>query len=105
MAELIWGDVAVSDLEGIYDYIARDSHQYARHQVERITQSTERLRQFPESGRHVPEFPHLPHREVLIDNYRVIYRYASERKTVLIITVVHGRRLLTDAQVALPSDT
>jgi plasmid stabilization system protein ParE len=105
MAELIWGEGAVSDLEGIYDYIARDSHQYARHQVERIYQSTESLRQFPESGRHVPEFPHLPHREVLIDNYRVIYRYASERKTVLIITVVHGRRLLTEAQVALSSDT
>ena len=59
MAKLIWGDTAVSDLEGIYDYIARDSHQYAKHQIERIYQSTERLRQFPESGRTVPEFPHL----------------------------------------------
>ncbi|OGW37056.1 MAG: hypothetical protein A2010_05240 [Nitrospirae bacterium GWD2_57_9] len=36
MAKLIWGDAAVYDLERIYDYIARDSHQYARHQVERI---------------------------------------------------------------------
>lgn len=26
MTELIWGDVAVSDLEGLYDYIARNSH-------------------------------------------------------------------------------
>jgi plasmid stabilization system protein ParE len=69
MAELIWGDAAVSDLESIYDYIARDSHQYARHQVERIHQSAERLLQFPESGRHIPEFPHLPHREVIIDNF------------------------------------
>ena len=32
MAELIWGEVAISDLESIFDYIARDSHQYARHQ-------------------------------------------------------------------------
>jgi plasmid stabilization system protein ParE len=29
MAELIWGEVAISDLESTFDYIARDSHQYA----------------------------------------------------------------------------
>ena len=96
MAELIWGDVAISDMEGIYDYIARDSHQYARHQAERIYHSTERLRRFPESGRRVPEFPHLPHREVIVDNYRVIYRYAADSAMVLIVTIVHGRRLLTE---------
>jgi toxin ParE1/3/4 len=96
MAELIWGDVAISDLESIFDYVARDSHQYARHQVERIYQSAECLRLFPESGRHIPEFPHFPHREVLIDNYRLIYRYATETERVFIVTVMHGRRLLNE---------
>ncbi|MGA1795884.1 MAG: type II toxin-antitoxin system RelE/ParE family toxin [bacterium] len=94
MAELIWGGVAISDLECIYDYIARDSHHYARHQIERISHSVERLRQFPESGRRLPEFPYLPHREVLIDNYRVIYRYAADSDRVFIVTVAHGHRLL-----------
>jgi len=97
MAELIWGDAAISDLESIFDYIARDSHHYARHQVERIHLSAERLRLFPESGRHIPEFPHFPHREVLIDNYRLIYRYAAEAERVFIVTVMHGRRLLNEA--------
>ncbi len=96
MAKLIWGDAAISDLESIYDYIARDSHEYARHQAERIYQSAERLIQFPESGRHIPEFPHLPHREIIIDNYRVIYRYSGDTETVLIVTVVHGRRMLSE---------
>ena len=99
MANLIWSDVAISDLESIYDYIARDSHQYARHQVERIHQSKERLLQFPESGRHIPEFPHLPHREVIIDNYRVIYRYIGDIETVLIVTVVHERQMLSGANL------
>ena len=99
MANLIWSDVAISDLESIYDYIARDSHQYARHQVERIHQSKERLLQFPESGRHIPEFPHLPHREVIIDNYRVIYRYIGDIETVLIVTVVHGRQMLSGSNL------
>ena len=97
MAELIWGEVAISDLESIFDYIARDSHQYARHQVERILQSAERLRLFPESARHIPEFPHFPHREVLIDNYRLIYRYAADIERVFLVTVMHGRRLLNEA--------
>ncbi|MCK9419098.1 MAG: type II toxin-antitoxin system RelE/ParE family toxin [Nitrospirae bacterium] len=52
-----------------------------------------RLRHSPESGRHIPEFPYLPHRELIVDNYRVIYRYAADRGMVLITTVVHGRRL------------
>jgi toxin ParE1/3/4 len=72
MAELIWRDVVITDQEGIYDCSARDSHHYAIKQVERIYESAERLRQHPETGRHVPEFPHLPHREVISDNYRVI---------------------------------
>jgi len=94
MAELIWGDVAVADLESIFDYIARDSTQYARHQIERIHNAAERLRLFPESGRHIPEFPDFPHREILIDNYRLIYRHAANIEKVFIITVMHGRRLL-----------
>ena len=99
MAELIWSDAAIADLEGIHDYIARDSHQYARHQVERIYRSTEHLRRFPESGRHIPEFPYLPHREIVVDNYRVIYRYEADRKIVLVVTVIHVRRLLTEPVV------
>lgn len=46
MVGLIWGEVAVTDWEGVYDYIARDSHQYAKHSVERIYQSVERLQQY-----------------------------------------------------------
>jgi toxin ParE1/3/4 len=99
MAELIWGDGAVSDLESLYDYIARDSHQYARQQLERIHKAPERLRQFPESGRTVPEFPHLPYREVIVDNYRIIYRYDADSDRVLIVTVVHGRRLLSESNL------
>ena len=37
------------------------------YQIEGICKSTERLRQFPESGRHLPEFPNLTHRDPKID--------------------------------------
>ncbi len=94
MAGLIWSEKALSDLEEIYDYIAHDSPYYARQQVEQILSSTERLRQFPESGHHLPEFPKLPHREIPVGIYRVIYRFSPEKDQTVIITIVHGARFL-----------
>mgnify|MGYP001595630991 FL=1 len=96
MAELIWSEEAISDVEGIFDYIAQDSPLYARYQVESIAASVERLRMFPESGRHLPEFPQLPHREIIVGNYRVIYRYDSSIGEAKIASGVHGSRLLRE---------
>jgi len=45
-------------------------------------------------GRNIPEFPHLPYREILVSNYRVIYRL--EEEMVIVMSVVHGRRLLKE---------
>ena len=97
MAELIWTDRAVASLENIYDYIAADSPHYARHQINNILTRAERLKAFPESGRHIPEFPHLPHRELIVNALRLIYRYDSGIQRIYIISVVHGSRLLTDS--------
>jgi addiction module RelE/StbE family toxin len=95
MAALIWSERAISDIENIYDYITHDSPMYARLTSESIVESVERLQSFPESGRHLPEFSQLPYKEVIIGNYRVIYKHDSGTNEVKIITVVHGSRLLT----------
>ncbi|MBI4689448.1 MAG: type II toxin-antitoxin system RelE/ParE family toxin [Nitrospirae bacterium] len=96
MTKLIWSERSLADIEDMYDYIAHDSHMYAKYQVENIVNSVERLYRFPESGRHLPEFPYLPHREVIAGNFRVIYRYDIDRKEIMIVAVVHGSRLLTE---------
>lgn len=62
--------------------------------VGRVLTATERLLSFPESGRVVPEFPHLGYREIIVGSYRVLYR--READIVWIAAVVHGRRLLGD---------
>ena len=36
MAELIWSEDAISDMENIFDYIAQDSPLYARYQEVKI---------------------------------------------------------------------
>ena len=63
MAELIWTDRALTELESIFDYIAADSRLYAQYTIQNILKTSEILHTFPESGRHLPEFPNLPHRE------------------------------------------
>ena len=95
MAELIWGEESLRDMEDIYDYIARNSPFYARNQLERIYKSAQHLFRFPELGRHLPEFQYLPHREIIVDNYRIIYRYDADSDKVIIVSIVHGRRIVT----------
>lgn len=99
MAELIWSDHALIELEGVFDYIALDSRLYAQYTVQNIFKAAEILHTFPESGRHLPEFPNLPHRELLIGNYRIIYRYTAEEDSVTVVTVIHGSRLLRESHL------
>ncbi len=56
MAKLIWTQKAIESLEAIYDYISRDSIQYANYQTRKIVDSVERLSIFPESGKIITEF-------------------------------------------------
>ena len=93
MIRIEWTEPAVSDLENIHDYIARDSAEYADAVVEHLVLSVDRLASFPESGRLVPEASDPKIRELLSQNYRVIYRL---RKGVAqILAIVHGARNLS----------
>jgi len=49
--KLLWSPTAVSDLESIRDYIARDNPSAARKVAERIRESVNHLIDFPLSGR------------------------------------------------------
>ena len=92
MTRLEWSDPAIADLEYIHDYIARDSPQYAVALVERLIISAERIKSFPESGRHVPEVSDPKVRELLVESYRIIYRL--KKGTAQVLAVIHGARNL-----------
>lgn len=96
MATVTWSERAISDLEGIYDYIARDSILYAQYTIQNIFKSTERLQLFSNSGRFLPELPNTLYRELIMGNYRIIYRYDEAKDKVMIVTVLHGSRLLKE---------
>jgi len=69
-------------------YIRRDKPSAARHFRQRTERVLRRLEDHPHSGRPIPEFPALPHREVIISPYRFFYRV--EKKTVWIVAVWHS---------------
>ena len=91
--KLIWTDPSIEDLRAVRDYIGRDSDYYAADLVEQVVLSVERLLRFPKLGRVVPEAQDENIRELVHQNYRIIYRIAGER--IEILTIVHGSRDLT----------
>ena len=90
MAEVIWAPSAVADVESIAEYIARDSVDQACLFTKRLFEAVESLRQFPFSGRVIPEINDLSCREVLYGAYRIMYRL--EKNEVWVTGVVHGAR-------------
>ena len=89
-----WSEPALEDMEGIRDYIAKDSSCYAQQFIERIFEAVKNLEPFPELGRKVPEAKERNDvRELIFQGYRIIYLHQPH--SVYIIAVVHGSRDLT----------
>ena len=91
-----WTIRSLSDLKDIYDFIARDSERYAQIQIEHIQDAVSNLSQFPFMGHKLPEFPHSPYREILIGNYRAIYKFKENEDQIIVMAIVHVRRLLKE---------
>ena len=88
--KLEWTEVALRDVDGIAEYIARDSKRYAATVVRRIKQRTHRLRRFPESGAIVQEVDDPDIREVIVYSYRIVYEVSPN--SVRITRVIHAAR-------------
>jgi len=58
---------------------------------DRAEQVLNRLERFPNSGRRLPEFPDLPHREVIVAPYRFFYRQQGE--IIWIVAVWHSAQI------------
>ena len=85
-----WTEPAVSDMEMVRDYIAKDSESYALRFVERVFEILERISVFPNAGRIVPEAEDDSIREIFFYSYRIMYRIKDEK--ILVLTIVHGAR-------------
>jgi plasmid stabilization system protein ParE len=96
--KLIWSPTAKYDLKNIATFIADDSASAAERFVRSLFQAVERLADFPESGRIVPEFNDPAIREVIRKPCRIVYRVDGRKGAVEIARVWHAARGTPDIQ-------
>lgn len=101
MAEIVWTDPALDQLEEIADHIALDKPEAAAGLVKRIFSTVDRLGRFPDSGHVPPEIPNSIYREVFVRPCRIFYR--QENSVVLIVHVMREemqlRKFLLDGEL------
>ncbi|AMF93986.1 type II toxin-antitoxin system RelE/ParE family toxin [Vibrio fluvialis] len=85
MAEIIWTDPALSDLNDIAEYIALENVAAAKQLVQTIFAKVERLENFPESGRIPPELVHLSYRELVVNPCRIFYKFDGAKVFILFV--------------------
>ena len=60
----------------------------------RVEKAVARLKTFPQSGRRIPEFPALPHRELVVAPFRLFYRVDAQE--LWIVAVWHSAQSPTE---------
>ena len=98
MAEIVWSEPALSDLEAIADYIALENPAAAAQLVALILAHVEQLADHPESGSRPQELKRSRYRQIVEPACRVFYRHDGQR--VFVLHVMRYERLLRKAQLS-----
>ncbi|EHD23466.1 MULTISPECIES: type II toxin-antitoxin system RelE/ParE family toxin [Brenneria] len=92
MAQIVWTEPALDQLNEIAEYVALDNPMAASSLVRKVFAKVERLERFPQSDREPPELPNSVYREVVCSPCRVFYR--NDENTVIILHLIREERLL-----------
>lgn len=90
--KIVWTEKSIQDLLSIKEYISRDSVERAETWVQELFDAGESLESLPSRGRVVPEFGKDNIKELIIENYRLVYQI--KKNSVEILTVFEGHRKL-----------
>jgi len=90
MVKIVWTEPALDDIHSIMEFIAQDSVYYADATARGILDAPKRIKNYPLSGRIVPEFCDTTIREVIYTSYRIIYKTIDSR--CFIVAVIHASR-------------
>lgn len=91
MGEIKWTEKSSSNLQAIFDYIAKDSKVYATRFIKSLIASTQKLKMMPRCGRIIPELEEQGLREIIYRNYRIASRI-KENDDIEILAVIHSAR-------------
>jgi toxin ParE1/3/4 len=98
MAEIVWSEPALSDLDAIADYIALENPAAAAGLVKRIVHHVAQLADHPQSGGRPQELKRSRYRQITEPPCRVFYRY--DGRTVFVLHVMRSERLLRKKHLA-----
>jgi len=98
MAEIIWSEPALADLDAIADYIALENPVAAAELVKRIFGHVGLLSDHPESGSRPQELRRSRYRQIVAPPCRVFYRYDGCK--VFVLHVMRTERLLREGRLA-----
>nr|MBV6630356.1 type II toxin-antitoxin system RelE/ParE family toxin [Oceanococcus sp. HetDA_MAG_MS8] len=99
MAEVIWTEPALADLDAIADYIALDNPEAARSLVENVFAHVDQLESHPDSGSLPSELGGKRYRQVIEPPCRVIYRHSKVDGRVFILHVMRSEQRLRRTQL------
>lgn len=96
MYKVMRTDKAEDQLRDIIYYIADDSGSIdiALKYLDKIEESINRLKEFPNSG-SIPRYSILKkqgYRVVIVEKHLIFYKVSEENKTVIVYAIVDGRR-------------
>lgn len=99
MAEVVWTEPALADLDAIADYIAMEDPAAAAALVDRVYAHVGQLIDHPESGSRPLELGESTrYRQVVEPPCRVFYRFDGVR--VYVLHVMRGERLLRPGRLS-----
>ena len=83
MAEIVWAEPALADLDAIADYIALENPVAAAELVRRIFTQIQQLMEHPQSGSKPLELKRSRYRQIVESPGRVFYRFDGQKVFVL----------------------
>ena len=89
--EVKWTRQAIQTVNEFVDFIVQDDYATAEQWALELINQTDKLADFPQLGRVVPEYDDETLRELIVDNYRIPYRIKDT--TIYIEAVWHIRQI------------
>lgn len=83
MAQIIWTEPALDNLNDIAEYIEVSNPYAAKRLVKKVFSKVARLEQFPESGKVPEEISNLNYQEVVVNPCRVFYKVENDSVYIL----------------------
>ena len=90
--KIVWTKESLSKLIEIEEFIAEDNPHKAIEFINFLIEKTNTIKKNPNIGRVVPELSNPLIRELIVKNYRIVYKIDESK--IEILTVFEGHRLI-----------